>query len=107
MASASVIKTIRDVYNEWHYGWDGHTSIKDLIKKYKNEWRIKTSAETKTYSRRKQIIDLIEQELKSRQLEEVIDEFERERGTSAVSTWIDRKMKKPANITVEQPSSNT
>jgi hypothetical protein len=74
--------------------WDGHPSIKDLIEKYGDNWRIKSDKEKKLFSRRKAIVAVIEEGLQSKNLDDVIEELEAERNGRALATWIDHMRKR-------------
>lgn len=105
LGSSDDVKTIRDVYEEWHHGWDGHKSIKQLIQESKYEWRVKSGAQNKLFSRRSQVVALIEKEVKrGRSVDEVINEFDNERGKTSVSTWLEKRNKK-AKLAKEQANA--
>ena len=103
LGSHDVVKTVHDVWNEWHHPWDGHLSIKNLNETYKDKWREKTPGAKKLYSRRKAVVDLVTEEIELRKngdaskvidVDEVLEYFENDRGQKAIATWIDGRRKK-------------
>jgi hypothetical protein len=86
-----------EVWEEWKKPWDGHLSIEELIKSYGDKWRDKSDSERKLFSRRKAVVMAIEEGLKTKNLEDVFQDLERERDGRAIATWIGARKKRQRN----------
>ena len=78
MVEARHIKTVIDVWEEWHVGAEGRPSILDLNREYGASWRQSTKTRN-TYSRRKRLIEEIKlraEEAGGRPYIEVVNEVE-------------------------------
>ncbi|CDK30042.1 unnamed protein product [Kuraishia capsulata CBS 1993] len=64
------VRSVQDVWEEWHKGYKNNPPLKDLEKVYKAKWRRGTIS--KTAQRRKKIVEAIEHAINV----EMLDEFE-------------------------------
>ena len=98
LAHYSVVTSVETVWKEWYQGWDGRPSIKHLIDTYGSAWR--DPKDKKMFSRRKKIIDVLNQLIETRgELpENAIQYLEAKRNKMAISTFADLIAKSSLNI---------
>ncbi len=94
LGSHDVVRTLKDVWDEWNSPWDNHESVAELNQKFGQKWRIMSPKEKKTYSRRKAVVELIQARSKGKDINQVIEDLEKERSGRAIATWIDEVRKR-------------